>query len=313
MRALFPSPDVEALELVARMRDANTRTPALVNEYYTRCIPIYQEFLGNHWHTGFYSFGDEPIGPQDQLRMERRIAQSARITADSHVLEVGCGIGGPACHLAAWTGAKYWGLTPNPKQIELARKLVIEVGVADRVTFDEGFADDLPYPNESFDVVLFFESPCHFPDRSRFFREVARVLRPGGRLAGEDWLACEDLPSTTIEEYILPICDTWATPTLGTLSEYVSGMTAAGLSVQEAMDLREEMALDRGFLVDEVDRNDAARERDATTDPIRRVILDGMLALGAAVLAQAFTIGRFLAVAQDAAANRDPETTVRTR
>lgn len=309
----MPSEDAAALDLVARMRDVRTRTPALVNEYYTRCIPIYQEFLGNHWHTGFYPFSDEPIGLPDQLRMERRIAQSAQITADSHVLEVGCGIGGPACHLAAWTGAKYWGLTPNQKQIELARKLAIEVGVANRVAFNEGFADDLPYPNESFDVVLFFESPCHFPDRNRFFREVARVLRPSGRLAGEDWLASEGRPSRTIEEYIHPICNTWATPTLGTVSEYVSGMAAAGLSVQEAVDLRQEMALDRGFLVNEVDRNDVARERDATTDPIRRVILDGMLALGAAVSARAFTIGRFLAAAQDVAAKSAPEITVRTR
>ena len=53
--------------------------------------------MGNHWHTGFYEFGDQPIGPMDQLRMERRIAASAGITDSSRVLDVGCGIGGPAC------------------------------------------------------------------------------------------------------------------------------------------------------------------------------------------------------------------------
>lgn len=294
---MLPS-DSAAQDVVARMRDSRTRTPALVNEYYTRCIPIYQEFLGNHWHTGFYGFDDKPIGPQDQLRMERRIAESAGITAESCVLDVGCGVGGPACHLAKWTGATFSGLTPNAKQVELARKLATEVGVAERVTFDEGWAGDLPYPSHHFDVVLFFESPCHFSDRDLFFREVARVLRPNGRLAGEDWLASEGLDSVTTEKYIHPICDTWATPSLGTRSEYVSGMEAAGLIVREAVDLRDEMALPRGFLVNEADRSDVVRERDATSDPIRRVILDGLLVLGEAVAAGAFTIGQFLAVAR---------------
>ena len=290
--------EVAAQDLVARMRDVRTRTPALINEYYTRCIPIYQEFLGSHWHTGYYGFDDKPIGPQDQLRMERRIAESAGITAGSRVLDVGCGVGGPACHLAKWTGATFWGLTPNPTQLQLARRLAAEVGVAEQVTFDKGWAGDLPYPNNHFDVVLFFESPCHFPDRSQFFREVARVLRPNGRLAGEDWLACEGLNSATIEKHVRPICDMWATSSLGTRSEYASGMDAAGLMVCEAVDLREEMALTRGFLVNEADRSDVARERDATSDPIRRVILDGLLVLGEAVAADAFTIGRFLAVAR---------------
>lgn len=294
----MPTPDVAAHELVRRMRDERTRTPELVNEYYTRCIPIYQEFLGDHWHTGFYESDGNPVSPMDQLRMERRIAESAEITESSRVLDVGCGIGGPACHLAKWTGATVCGVTPNAKQRELARKLAEEVGVADRVTFDEGWADELPYPSRYFDAVLFFESPCHFPDRGRFFREVARVLRPHGRLAGEDWLACENLDAETADKYLRPICDTWATPRLGTRTEYTAEMEAAGLIVRESVDLRDEMALARGFVIRDADRRDILRERDTTSDPIRRVILDGLLALGEAVSAGAFTIGRFLAEAR---------------
>ena len=76
--------DANARNLTSRMQ--SRATPAVVDEYYTRCIPFYREFLGNHWHTGFYSF-DEPIGPQDQLRMEQRIAASAGLDAACHVLE----------------------------------------------------------------------------------------------------------------------------------------------------------------------------------------------------------------------------------
>src|ERR1051325_1605081 len=176
-----------------------------VDRYYTSCIPFYREFLGNHWHTGYYR-ADGPIGPQDQLRMELRIAASAGIDEHCEVLDVGCGIGGTACHLAACTGARIHGLTPNAAQIELARELARAQRAEDRVCFDQGSAGELPYADASFDVVLFFESPCHFPDRARFFAEVQRVLRPGGRLAGEDWLAAEGLDAAQRARWIPPIC-----------------------------------------------------------------------------------------------------------
>ena len=288
--------DAQTLELVKRMQEPATCTPAVVNKYYTLCIPFYREFLGNHWHTGYYLFDDQPIGPQDQLRMERRIAESAGLTPECHVLDVGCGIGGPACHLASLTGARIRGLTPNASQLQLARKLAIDAGLADRVSFDQGYANALPYPDNYFNAVLFFESPCHFPDRNRFFREVWRVLRPGGRLAGEDWLAMDGLSPSDSARYIHPICSTWAIPQLGTRTSYAAAMASAGLAVTEAVDLRDEMALLRGFLVEKTDRDDVREEKDWTSDPIRKTIMEGLLRLGEAAAAGAFTLGRFLAV-----------------
>jgi ubiquinone/menaquinone biosynthesis C-methylase UbiE len=267
----------------------------MVDEYYTRCIPFYREFLGNHWHTGYYNF-DGPMGPQDQLRMEQRIAESAGLSSASHALDVGCGMGGPACHLVRLTGARIRGLTPNATQLDLARHLAVEEGVGDRVSFDQGDAGALPYPDHSFDAVLFFESPCHFPDRQRFFREAHRVLKPGGRLAGEDWLAAEGLNAADSDRFIRPICETWVIPALGTCTAYAAGMAGAGLRVDEAVDLRTEMALLRGFIVDQSDRDEVREEMERTSDPIRRIIMEGLLHLGEAAAAGAFTLGRFLAI-----------------
>lgn len=287
--------DADVRNLTSRMQSGATRTAALVDEYYTRCIPFYREFLGNHWHTGYYR-SDEPIGPQDQLRMEQRIAESAGMSSACHVLDVGCGMGGPACHLARLTRARIRGLTPNATQLALARSLALEQGVSEHVAFDQGDAGALPYPNNAFDVVLFFESPCHFPDREQFFREAHRVLKPGGRLAGEDWLAADGLNATDAARLIRPICETWAIPELGTCSSYASGMAAAGLRVDEAVDLRAEMALLRGFIVDQSDRDEVREEMERTSDPIRRIIMEGLLRLGEAAAVGAFTLGRFLAV-----------------
>jgi ubiquinone/menaquinone biosynthesis C-methylase UbiE len=284
----------DVLELISLMKSAQC-TPEVVDSYYTLCIPFYREFLGNHWHTGHYlSVG--PIGPEDQLRMELRIAQSAGLGPGCEVLYVGCGIGGAACHLAKRTGARIRGLTPNTSQIELARALAFSEGLQDKVSFERGSASGLPYPDESFDVVRFFESPCHFPDRDLFFREVRRVLRPGGRLAGEDWLAADGLSKADEVRYIRPICETWAIPALGTVPGYAKAMTDAGMSIRDAVDLREEMALLRGFIADPADREAVRKEMLGTADPMRRIVMQGLLQLGEAAAAGAFTLGRFLAL-----------------
>ena len=133
----------EMQALISRMASAQGRTPEVVDRYYTLCIPFYREFLGDHWHSGYYR-SEGPIGPQDQLRMELRIAQSAGLGPGCEVLDVGCGIGGAACHLAKSTGARVRGLTPNKTQIELARALARSAGVEGQVAFDQGSASALP-------------------------------------------------------------------------------------------------------------------------------------------------------------------------
>jgi ubiquinone/menaquinone biosynthesis C-methylase UbiE len=282
------------LAVANALRSGALATPELVNEYYALCIPFYREFLGDHWHTGWY---DEQgsIGPRDQLRMELLVAQSAGLQRDSEVLDVGCGVGGPACHLARVTGARVRGLTPNAQQLEIARASAARQGLSDRVRFELGTADDLPYGDESFDAVLFFESPCHFPDRSRFFAEAWKVLRPGGCLAGEDWLASDEAPEALRSHWSARIASTWAIPALGTLRSYADGITHAGFRLALARDMREEMALLRGFMVETGARAEVIAEIQQAADPIRKLVMEGVLVLGEAAACGAFTIGRFLA------------------
>lgn len=279
--------------LVAAMRGGAQATPVLVNDYYTQCIPFYREFLGDHWHTGFY-LPDREIGPQDQLRMELVVAASAGLGPGCEVLDVGCGVGGAACHLARVTGASIRGLTPNPAQLALARENAARHSAL-QVGFDLGEASSLPYPDASFDVVLFFESACHFPDRARFFAEAWRVLKPGGRLAGQDWLAGEGLAPHLRAPMVARICATWAIPGLDTVARYAALMAGAGFDVQLARDMREEMDLLRGFMARADQRLEVEREMARTASPIRAMIMEGLLVLGEAAECGAFTVGRFLA------------------
>ena len=128
------------------------------------------------------------------------------------------------------------GLSPNEAQLEIARAAAEAQGVAGRVRFDQGEAGNLPYADATFDAVLFFESPCHFPDRPRFFAEAWRVLKPGGRLAGEDWVASDRSPEPLRSLWGQRVCTTWAIPSLGTPSSYAREMAEAGFTVELAQD-----------------------------------------------------------------------------
>jgi hypothetical protein len=72
-------------------------------------------------------------------------------------------------------------------------------------------------------------------------------------------------------------------------------MTDAGFRVELARDMREEMALLRGFVTQPADREAIGAEMRATPDPIRQLVMEGVVELGEAAALGAFTIGRFLA------------------
>jgi ubiquinone/menaquinone biosynthesis C-methylase UbiE len=99
------------------------------------------------------------------------------------VLEVGCGHGGGASYLTrALRPASYTGLDLNPTGVAFCKERH-HVGGLD---FVQGDAENLPFPDQSFDAVINVESSHCYPRFSRFLEEAARVLRPGGHFLYTD-------------------------------------------------------------------------------------------------------------------------------
>jgi ubiquinone/menaquinone biosynthesis C-methylase UbiE len=99
------------------------------------------------------------------------------------VLEVSCGHGGGASYLMRTLHpASYTGLDLNTVGIEFCRKRHNVPGL----DFVQGNAENLPFPDQSFDAVLNVEAAINYQDVPRFFSEVARVLRPGGHFLYAD-------------------------------------------------------------------------------------------------------------------------------
>lgn len=91
------------------------------------------------------------------------------------LLDVGCGTGFLIEQLSRLKEAKYFGLDLSENMLEVANGKRIKGAV-----FVQGMADNLPYENESFDVVTCIQSFHHYPEQDKAMKEVLRVLKPGG-------------------------------------------------------------------------------------------------------------------------------------
>lgn len=103
------------------------------------------------------------------------------------VLDIGCGLGGPACHLAASHGADVTGVDIEPQLIDLANKRAASLGLEDRARFKRVEPGPLPFPDASFDVVVSAGAFTQIPGKRELFAECCRVLTPGGALHNFDW------------------------------------------------------------------------------------------------------------------------------
>jgi arsenite methyltransferase len=119
-------------------------------------------------------------------RLTRRLAQLAGIGRGQRVLDIACGSGATALLLARELGCDVAGVDLGARAIAQAADAARAAGVAARVRFMRGDAEELPFPDAGFDVALSECSLCTFPDKRRAMAEMARVVRPGGTIAIAD-------------------------------------------------------------------------------------------------------------------------------
>lgn len=129
----------------------------------------------------------EVLGPADQihgggLAQTEAHAALVEITTGMNVLDIGCGIGGPARYFATAFGCRVTGIDLTEEYIEAAQLLTDKVGLSDLVSFDCGNATDLPYDDGAFDLAWALNVTMNIKDRAGLYAEMHRVLKPGGKI-----------------------------------------------------------------------------------------------------------------------------------
>ena len=178
--------------------------------------------------------------PVDELHLggavaAHELAESVEISEHTRVLDLGCGIGGPARLFASQFGADVVGVDVTDEFIRTATSLTRRCGLSSRATFLTASALALPFDAETFDRAVLLHVGMNIDDKATLFAEAFRVLKPGGIFGVFDVMRTADGELT----YPLPWAMDANISVLATPESYADDGLAAGFSMVGRRDRRE--------------------------------------------------------------------------
>ncbi|KAJ9668081.1 Delta(24)-sterol C-methyltransferase [Coniosporium apollinis] len=174
----------EETEATREARRAEYAT--LTRHYYNLATDLYEYGWGQSFHFCRFHYG-EPFR-QAIARHEHYLAHVMGIKEGMRVLDVGCGVGGPAREIVKFTGCNTIGLNNNDYQIERATRYAEKEGLAHKLSFTKGDFMQMKFPESSFDAIYAIEATVHAPSLEGIYSQIFRVLKPGGVFGVYEWL-----------------------------------------------------------------------------------------------------------------------------
>lgn len=264
--------DKDAEHETDEVRRARTRGYAgLTRQYYNLTTDLFEHAWGESFH--FCRFARGESFAQAIARHEHYLAARIGIRSDMRVLDVGCGVGGPAREVVKFTGCHVTGLNISEYQLQHARAYGERDGLSHRLDFVKGdfmvsadcwrplpsngtrtsflgkiltLADcwsthgqNMPFPDASFDAVYVFEATVHAPSLQGVYSEIRRVLKPGGRFGLYEWVMTEEFNNENIDHrrIRLGIEQGYGISTMVKVSDALAAVDASGLELEAHRDL----------------------------------------------------------------------------
>lgn len=208
-------------------------TKQAIREFYDLLSPHFHALWGVHIHDGLYLRGDE-TKEEAQEALVRFLVEKAEVRRGSRVLDVGCGIGGTSIWLARNLGCDTTGITLSPVQVDMARRLAAEAGVASRFLLMD--AEEIALEG-TFDALWMVGVLGHLPDQRAFVARSGRLLASSGRFVLGDWVSASALSERDRARYVEPVLRGMRMPEIFPLEDYVRWFEEDGYRVRWADDL----------------------------------------------------------------------------
>ena len=140
------------LELIEDPSVRAERYEEIINQWYDWATSNFQRTWGDRFHFAQFE-GDETFD-QAQQRQEEMLLEHLALQPGMRVLDMGSGLGGPACYVAAHSEAHVTGVDLSERRVALSNEKATKEGIADRCKFVAGNVIDLPFEDASFDAVF---------------------------------------------------------------------------------------------------------------------------------------------------------------
>lgn len=189
--------------------------------------------------TGVGEIGKTPetitiddLAPIDEFHIGGRVASTEfldqlSLTNQSHVLDVGCGLGGPARFAASCYGSNVTGIDLTAEFVQTGQALCQWLDLDNSIELVEGSALAMPFDKSGFDAAYMMHVGMNIADKESLFGEVARVLKPGATFG------IYDVMQTAEDEISFPVpwAETPANSALASLDQYKSALEKAGFEI----------------------------------------------------------------------------------
>lgn len=219
-----------------------TEAVKIAQQYYdgTETDKLYAAIWGGeHIHYGIYTRPDEPIHDAS-LSTVKTIAQTLKkIDQNLRVIDLGAGYGGAARYLAKAYGCSVCCLNLSQLQNQRNGQLNQEQNLDRLVEIIQGSFEDIPYPNNSFDIVWSQDAILHSGDRCLVFQEIKRILKPGGEFIFTDPMESETCPPGALQ----PAFDRLGISDMGSYRFYSQTLKDLGFEELNFIDLSQNVPI----------------------------------------------------------------------
>jgi tocopherol O-methyltransferase len=194
-----------------------------IQQFYDASSGLWEQVWGEHMHHGYYGVdgSEKKDRRQAQIDLIEELLAWGTVAEASNILDVGCGIGGSSLYLAEKFRANATGITLSPVQANRAAERARSLGI--RAEFLVADALNMPFEDNSFDLVWSLESGEHMPVKTKFLQECYRVLKPGGVFLMATWChrSTNQSPLTPDEQkHLADIYRVYCLPYVISLPEY---------------------------------------------------------------------------------------------
>ena len=154
--------------------------PRTAGSHYDFVTDAWKEFMGDHFHFGYFETEDTELSRATEIMIEKML-ELCDVSGGSRILDVGCGIGGPAFYIHEKFNCAIDGISTSERGVELASITSKEKGYHD-VNFKVANGLSNGFPDSTFDIVWIMETSHLIPNRVALFRECSRVLKENGTI-----------------------------------------------------------------------------------------------------------------------------------
>ena len=223
--------DIQASNIQASDFQPRTISAEDIVDYYDACEIDYRLV----WNRGqniamHFGYWDETTHNFSEAldRENEVLAKILGIGPQDHVLDAGCGIGGSALDLARRFGCRVTGITLSANQVASATRHAERADLAGRVDFQRMDYLHTTFADNTFDVTWAVESACHAVDKAAFVREMARLLKPGGRLVMADGFTTASERSAYDHKLMRGWVEGWCVEALSEVDDMKCNLEKAG-------------------------------------------------------------------------------------